>query len=542
MRKVQRKSKLKSLWIALGGLAGLALVFAAIQIFQAGFIAKGDERIALTQVALQVEQNNILRDIATLEASGSAASAPTTTIIAQQIINLEGTVQALDSTISALEATRAASPEEEPISVLIPTPFQISEQAPANSATPIPASNGSQRIAITDPENPNGLAQGWRWFPGPSESSDYRLEQNDNLMLIAGPTTDMWGNVLTAPYVEREISGAFQAQVRLDFDPTERWQVAGLGLRSLSSPGDWVVIRRLSSGGNGQYLEVAQTSGNNSEAVATVPYAKTTVYLRIQRAGEKLIFSASENSINWIDLESELVFTMTDKVELFLFVYSTSNHGILAQFSDVQIAPPQSRKTYVAGDSVPLETSANLNADMGWFPGISSSSSFQVRDGHLTIISGPRTNIWGTENTAPRVEFLIVGKLDTQVRVNFNGSERWQVAGIGLRSGTDPRDWIMLRLVSSGNNQRSIEVTRTLDNGSEAVASIPYSGTTLYLSIKREEPLISFYYSTDEDELKPVLENFVMGLPENNWLFLSTFSTTDNGIQGTFSELTLSSP
>jgi hypothetical protein len=150
--------------------------------------------------------------------------------------------------------------------------------------------------------------------------------------------------------------------------------------------------------------------------------------------------------------------------------------------------------------------------------------------------------MWGTESTAPRVEFLIAGELDTQVRVNFNGSERWQVAGIGLRSGTDPRDWIMLRLVSSGNNQRSIEVTRTLDNGSEAVASIPYSGTTLYLSIKREEPLISFYYSTDEDELKPVLENFVMGLPENNWLFLSTFSTTDNGIQGTFSELTLSSP
>jgi len=124
--------------------------------------------------------------------------------------------------------------------------------------------------------------------------------------------------------------------------------------------------------------------------------------------------------------------------------------------------------------------------------------------------------------------------------LDFAPSERYQVAGIGLRSSTDWRDWIFFRRTSAGGNDQTLSVARTLDNRSERVASVPFDGTTAYLRIVRSEPLVSFYFSLDRRNWEPLLEEFVMGFPDDNWLFLSTYSTTGNGIQATFSDLTLS--
>lgn len=541
MKSMQPKAKLKKLWIAIGGLVGfIAIAIGIVQIFQTGILAKGDEAIALTQIALQVEQNQVLKDIATLQ-SADAAPGPTATAVAQQIQDLEVTKEALADSIAAMEATRKASPEEPEEPIIIPTRYEI----PNSNESSFIQSSDTEIIPFTASQDTNSLAADWKWVSGSSESSNYRFENDNELILIAGPSTNLWDSNITAPYIEKELSGNFQVQVKIDFDPTEKYQVAGFGLRSSDDPSDWVRIARYSSGGTNQFIDIGQTTNGRSESFSRIPYAKTTVYLRIKRVEEALTFSISENDTNWFDLNTDYIFSLPEKVQLFLFVYSTSGHGTLAQFSDLHSSSPQLRRSYVAGQDITFVSNQDvgrLNENMGWYPGNSTSSSIEQKDNSLTIISGPGTNLWDSTNTSPRVELLATGDLVTQVKLDFTPSERYQAAGIGLRSSTDSRDWIFFRRSSAGANDQKLVVARTLDNRSEGVTSVAYAGTTVYLQIARSEPLISFYYSSDGISWEPLIEDFVMGFPDDNWLFLSAYSTTGNGIQATFSDLTLSPP
>ncbi len=479
----------------------------------------------------------------------------TTTTPTQPASALHGTatvIQAIAAPTAVATATRTTdTPAIRLSATLARTPYETltpTAKTPTVTPTPIAAatSGSTMQILLAEPENPTALANKWAWFPGASDSSNYRLSPEDGaLTLITGPGTDLWDDKNSAPRVEYPVIGDFQVQVRLDFSPSEQWQVAGLRLRSTKEPGDWVALRRLSGGGSQQEVWASMTRGNRSENLISIPYAKPMTYLKIGRIGERLSFAVSENGINWIDLKTTYIFSLPDQVKLFLYVYSTSGHGILSKFSDVRFGAPQTRQGNSAGGPVAFASASNsnqLNEVWGWYPGGSSASTFKLVGAQLMLITGPGTDLWDNRNSAPHVEYPVIGDFQAQVRLDFSPSEQYQVAGLGLRSTKEPGDWVALRRLSGGGSQQEVWASTTRGNRSENIATTPYTQNALYLRIRRTEPLVSLYYSPDGANWTPLAKDFVMGFPDQVWVFLYVYSTSGRGISATFSNLTVTTP
>ncbi len=440
---------------------------------------------------------------------------------------------------ATLIPTNTPVPTNTPIPTLTFTPRPTNTPLPTPTSTPT-SITAEMQIPFASHSDSTSLAEGWGWFPGASESSDYKISPDTGVLtLITGPGTDLWDDRNSAPLVEYPVSGDFQVQVRLDFDPTERWQAAGLGIRSAQDPGTWAVVRRVCCG-QGVYAD--QTLNYRSEGVASIPYAKAVTYLKIKRVGEKLSLSASENGINWIDISADHVFSLPDQVSIFLYVYSTTGHGVLAEFSDLRIGPPQERPAYSPSDPVAF-TSSNapeqLNGAWGWFPGGSVDSTSRISNEKLTLITGPGTDFWDDRNSAPLVEYPVTGDYQVQVRLDFDPTERWQAAGLGIRSAQYPGTWAIVRRVCCG---QGVYASHTLDYRSEDLATEPYAVSSVYLRVVRSEPLVSLYYSTNGTNWTAMREGFVMGLREPTEVFLFVYSTSGKGVSATFSELNISRP
>jgi regulation of enolase protein 1 (concanavalin A-like superfamily) len=330
----------------------------------------------------------------------------------------------------------------------------------------------------------------------------------------------------------------------LDFDPSERWQVAGMGLRPADDSSTWIALRRIS--GDGQVVDLAQTTNNNSEGVASIPYAKTVIYFHLSRTGEQISFMVSENGVNWIALKTDHIFALPNKVNLFLYVYSTTGHGILAQFSDLLFGSPTPRQISLLNGPIALASDSapeKLDSAWGWFPGASSASTYSLSEGRLALIAGPGTDFWYDRNWAPSVEYPVAGDFQAQVRLSFAPTERWQAAGLGLRSAKDRGTWIAIRRVSGGGNEQYLDAAQTRAYNSEGVKTIPYTQNIVYLRLHRSEPLISLYYSPDGNNWTPLLEDFVIGFPEQVEIFLFVYSTPGNrGASATFSEFMITPP
>jgi len=440
----------------------------------------------------------------------------------------------IPSTETVLSAT--PSPTEKPA---VPSDTPKPSNTPIPTSTPVVISEDMD-IPFSSPDDPIELDENWSWSPGPSESSAYRISQDTGVLtLIAGPGTNLWKNENSAPRIEYPVTGDFQVQVRLDLDPREKWQGAGLAIQSKTDPGTWVTVRR---GCCGQSINFAQTHDNRSEGVTTIPYAKTTTYLKMIREGELLSIAVSENGVNWIDLRTAHVFSLPDEVYILLYVYSTTGHGITADFSELRIGPPEEKQVNTADSPFTFERSADpnqLNSAWSWLPNASPDSTFNITDGKLTLITGPKTDLWDKKNSAPRVEFPIEGNFQVQVRLDFDPSKKWQFAGLGVRHATDTGNWVVVRRGCCGQAATFIQ---TLNNSSETVTGYEYADTTIYFRIKNEDPLISLYYSSDGINWTPLKEEFVMGFPEQAYIFLFVYSTTNQGISATFSELGLSPP
>jgi hypothetical protein len=100
--RIASRSRARKFWVALGGLAGIiTIIIGIIQILQSEREAISDTENFATQVALQMEQINVLKEIATLQAVDVQAG-PTATFVAEQIPQLQSTEIALEKRIDEL--------------------------------------------------------------------------------------------------------------------------------------------------------------------------------------------------------------------------------------------------------------------------------------------------------------------------------------------------------------------------------------------------------------------------------------------------------
>lgn len=253
-------------------------------------------------------------------------------------------------------------PTSPPTSTFTPPPSPTSTFTPAPTATPTvtptPTPRPSGPVTFASPDDPNALNSVFGWQPGGSEASTYDLSMHPGeLTLIAGPRTDLWSNTNTAPLVAYPYTGDFEAQVKVVFTPEgSNWKIAGLGVRSVQNPLNWIRITK----GLHQEINVASGGGRNLNYTS---YSNDTVYLRIKRQGPLFTLSYSSNGINWIDLQKDYVFEMSDDVEIFLTVYSTSNEGAIVQFSDFSVVIEGHAAKENGNDVIAVNTTTGVIGD-----------------------------------------------------------------------------------------------------------------------------------------------------------------------------------
>src|SRR5437870_6277247 len=68
----------------------------------------------------------------------------------------------------------------------------------------------------------NVLNPALKWESGGLPRNDYDLSQLGELVLTAGRGSDHWKNELTAPLVAYPVTGNFEAEVKVDFNPKPR--------------------------------------------------------------------------------------------------------------------------------------------------------------------------------------------------------------------------------------------------------------------------------------------------------------------------------
>ena len=418
------------------------------------------------------------------------------------------------------------------------TPVPPPTTKPTAAATPTPMPETGV-IGFANPSQPDTLADSWHWSPGGSAESKYRLSADgSSVTIISGPRVEFYGNTDTAPYLTHSLPDRARVTVRLEFDPRERFHVAGLVFRSQTKPNTWVALRRYSDGGGGQYVDMVQVQDGNAQNVVTINYAQTTIYFRISRDVDEYTFEISENGHNWLTLRTGYLFLMPGPMEALLYVLSTSGNGIVGQFSEFTLSAPVALQIPELTGPVAFaapDSPDTLAAIWGYNPGGSLSNDIRIVDGKLILVAGPRTESYDGGRTAPFVYIPMTGVFTAQVKLEFDPHERFHVAGFGLRSKEEPADVISLRRWSDGGNQL-VDVGK-FRNGFADLGQHTYPGRVIYLRLHRDEPQVTLAFSPDGRSWTDIQTNYIMGFGEPVTLYLYVWSSSANGISATFSDL-----
>lgn len=185
------------------------------------------------------------------------------------------------------------------------------------------------------------LGDGWSWHTGESTDSGYSLSEPNSLTIVAGAYTDHWKEFDSAPRLEYGISGDFEVQVRVDFQPAKvQTQHAGLLVISGSDPYTWIRITRcfddLVPGRDGIYA-IGDQAGQGIR-LASRAYTQATVYLKIARRGSQFSLYYSNDGQEWLTLQPAYLLEMPAQVLIGLEVFSALNdQSATATFSDLQV-------------------------------------------------------------------------------------------------------------------------------------------------------------------------------------------------------------
>lgn len=192
-------------------------------------------------------------------------------------------------------------------------------------------------IPFDTSDNAAALNPIFGWQPGESPASSFNLTSNPGkLTIVAGPKTEQWGRNNSAPIVSMPIEGDFEVSVKVEIMPETEIQAAGLGVMSAEDQTTWLRLERTFYKSIHRATFNATKRGDNIAGAGTA-YPDDSVYFWIKRNGSVFSASYSTNNTNWVVVVDEKVFEMPEKVNIYLYTYSTKDLGVVAKFSDFRV-------------------------------------------------------------------------------------------------------------------------------------------------------------------------------------------------------------
>ncbi len=220
-------------------------------------------------------------------------------------------------------------------------------QSPANAAPSVsppdvPGERTGEKVA--DPsivDFRNGLPQGWTKLDPESEKPSGFETGANGLKLRIPSGKDLYGENRTAPRLVKNITGDFEVETRLNFNPTADYQ--GAGLIIFRNDSNFLRLERGFGGvgGGGGGIRFDRAEDESYDGVATpekFPTNSAAVDLKLRREGRIVTaFWREAGKSDWIEV-GRVANTYPETVVVGLIGVNTDQE-ITAEFSYIKLAP-----------------------------------------------------------------------------------------------------------------------------------------------------------------------------------------------------------
>jgi regulation of enolase protein 1 (concanavalin A-like superfamily) len=201
-----------------------------------------------------------------------------------------------------------------------------------SASTPSPTVQ-LETIVFWDSQNQDFLNSRFTWEPGNSLTNNYeQLSSPTSIRLIAGSQTDQWDEQDNAPKIIYSTRGNFEAVVKISFSEKSSHELCGLGIRSPFDKTIWVRFNK-SHFSDGQSLGVSTSSQYESQIITRESFPVDIVYLKLQRLSSIVNAFYSVDGQNWSTAKQDIVFSLTEDVEIYLITAAWQDTGTYCDFS-----------------------------------------------------------------------------------------------------------------------------------------------------------------------------------------------------------------
>jgi beta-xylosidase len=215
--------------------------------------------------------------------------------------------------------------------------------ATLTAESPLPSAAGEKVERPQTVRFPIGaIPSGWQWIDPDGQNGPTLHEMKNGRFVMKIPTArDLYGENLTAPRLLKAITGDFQIETRLTFDPKEDYQGAGLVIYVDGQ--NYLRFERsyggLKDGGSGIRIDVRKH--NEYESITTpgeIPTTAPEVELKITRRLDVYsFFWRDDESGEWRSIE-DVATDHPNTIQAGIIGCNTATE-IMAEFTYIRLSP-----------------------------------------------------------------------------------------------------------------------------------------------------------------------------------------------------------
>jgi regulation of enolase protein 1 (concanavalin A-like superfamily) len=214
-------------------------------------------------------------------------------------------------------------------------------------------------LAFAADPDPNPFMSGWDKPVDPDKDCKFVKEKAGMTLTLPGKDHDLGveRGRMNAPRLLRDVEGDFVVQVRVggDFTPsngsttTERVPFVGAGLVLMNGDNTYIRLERAAL----RYASGVKTYSNwelrkdgkweKSGTITELPLTAKTTYLRLERKGDKLIGSVSEDGKTWKDMDP-ITIELPAKVKLGVAACTTSSEAFAPHYDQFKLTAKKMKK------------------------------------------------------------------------------------------------------------------------------------------------------------------------------------------------------
>ncbi len=213
----------------------------------------------------------------------------------------------------------------------------------ANSASAGQTSSGEKiekQIDVTF--EPSGFPADWRWIDPDIQYNPTKYDLKSGVLRIDLPTgKDLFGETRTAPQLLKAISGDFEIETKVKFDPKDSYQ--GAGILVFRNDSNYIRLERGFGGvgGGDSGIRFDKREDEVYEPVATqekFPTEAKTVELKMRRVGKEFTAFWREAGGEWKEV-GKYSSSYPETVQVGLIACNTAAELPL-EFAYIKLAPP----------------------------------------------------------------------------------------------------------------------------------------------------------------------------------------------------------